>query len=57
MSLIIKKFKSVKINKLKKEKIKKVAIKIRDKKNELSYLTFHNYKIKLFYQRDSFYNQ
>jgi len=47
----------VKINKLKKEKIRKVAIKIRDKKNELSYFTFHNYKVNLFYQRDSFYNQ
>ena len=57
MSLITKKFKSVKINKLKKEKIRKVAIKIRDKKNELSYFTFHNYKAKLFYQRDSFYNK
>ena len=57
MSQITKKFKSVKINKLKKEKIRKVALKIRDKKNELSYFTYHNYKIDLFYQRNSFYNR
>ena len=55
--LIAKKFKSVGINKQKKQLIKDVAIKIRTKKNELSNEMFFNYRKDIFFSRSTFYHK